>query len=241
MTLPKRLSRARLELFLACPGCFWLDLRAKVRQPAGPPFNLNSAVDHLFRNEFDAYRGGDAVPPRLRAAGLTCIPAAHPDLARWRHTFTGVTRRHATTHLELFGAIDDLWRGPDGRFHVVDYKSTSRQAALSIDADWQRAYKRQVEFYQWLLRGNDLDVSPRAYFVYANGIRDDRPFDDVLRFETRIFAYDGDDSWVEPAIERAIACLLADAPPPSSPSCAYCAYVTAVGAARAAPRTGQLF
>ena len=43
-----------------CPRCFYLDRRLKVGQPPGFPFNLNSAVDSLLKNEFDFYRQKNA-------------------------------------------------------------------------------------------------------------------------------------------------------------------------------------
>jgi hypothetical protein len=38
------LSRTKVELFLDCPRCFYLDRRLGIGRPAGFPFNLNSAV-----------------------------------------------------------------------------------------------------------------------------------------------------------------------------------------------------
>jgi RecB family exonuclease len=159
----KPLSRSRVERFIECPRCFWLENVARVPRPSGPPFSLNIAVDHLLKNEFDRYRESGKVPPRLAAAGIDLVPCAHPDLHRWRSNFKGVRVQHAATGLTFFGAIDDLWRGPDGLHHVVDYKATSKAEEVSLDADWQVAYKRQAEFYQWLLRGEGLKVSPRAF------------------------------------------------------------------------------
>lgn len=223
-----RLSRSKIELFQRCPRCFWLAVNAKIKQPSGPPFSLNIAVDHLFKNEFNAYRGGDIVPPRLQAAGIQCIPAAHPNLEKWRHNFTGVSAKHERTGLELFGAIDDLWVDGQGVHYVVDYKATSKASEVNLDADWQIAYKRQAEFYQWLLRQNGLQISNRAWFVYTNGIKDDAPFEDVLRFKTSLISYDGDDSWVEPTVEAAHDCLSQPAAPRPSDDCEYCGYVDKV-------------
>ena len=45
---PYRLSRTKLENFLNCPRCFYLDRRLGVGQPPGFPFNINSAVDELL-------------------------------------------------------------------------------------------------------------------------------------------------------------------------------------------------
>jgi hypothetical protein len=82
----------------------------------------------------------------------------------------------------------------------LNYKSTSRRGEVTLDAEWQGGYRRQVAFYQWLLRGKGLGVADRAWFVYANGIRDGEAFDDVLRFRTKVIHYDGSDAWVEPAL-----------------------------------------
>ena len=91
--MSRTLSRTKVELFLQCPRCFWLDAVAGVRQPPGFPFNLNSAVDHLLKNEFDRYRGGMEVPPRLAREGHSYVPAAHPELSKWRHNFTDTALR----------------------------------------------------------------------------------------------------------------------------------------------------
>ena len=50
---PFRLSRSRLELFVDCPRCFYLDRRLGTDRPPGFPFTLNSAVDTLLKKEFD--------------------------------------------------------------------------------------------------------------------------------------------------------------------------------------------
>ena len=46
-----------------------------------------------------------------------------------------------------------------------------------LDADWQDGYKKQIEFYQWLLRGNGFKVSDTGYFVYCNGLKNKDVFD----------------------------------------------------------------
>ena len=54
--------------------------------------------------------------------------------------------------------------------------------------------------------------------------QDDGPFDDVLRFRTKIIAYDGNARWVEPTLMETAACLALDAPPAPDPECEYCGY-----------------
>ena len=46
---PFRISRSKIDLFLNCPRCFYLDRRLGVAQPPGYPFSLNSAVDKLLK------------------------------------------------------------------------------------------------------------------------------------------------------------------------------------------------
>jgi hypothetical protein len=222
---PFALSRSKVELFIDCARCFWLDRRQGIVRPSGPPFNLNSAVDQLLKNEFDRYRAAQQPHPLMSAAGLHAVPHAHPQLAAWRENFKGVRSVHRESGLELFGAIDDLWRDLDsGALIVADYKATSKAGEVSLDAAWQVSYKRQMEFYQWLLRRQGLDVARRGWFVYANGQRDRPRFDGRLEFTLRMIPYDGDDGWVEATLAAIRETLMrAEAPPPPS-DCEFCRY-----------------
>lgn len=217
-----RLSRSKVDLFIECPLCFWLGEIKKIKRPSGPPFSLNVAVDHLFKNEFNVSRG-KSVPHRLAKEGLSFIPTAHEKLDEWRENFKGVRRIYRG--IEFFGAIDDLWHDHTGKHYVVDYKATSKADDVSLDADWQISYKRQVEFYQWLLRGNALDMSNQAWFVYTNGIKDDQAFDDQLHFRTKLLPYEGNGDWIEPTLDRLLACLENPQAPEPGSDCQYCAYL----------------
>jgi len=72
-----RLSRSKVDLFIQCPLCFWLDQKSKVKRPSGPPFSLNIAVDHLLKNEFDESRGKD-IPERLAVRSYPLYPLTIP-------------------------------------------------------------------------------------------------------------------------------------------------------------------
>ena len=221
----KRLSRSKVDLFIQCPLCFWLGEIKKIRRPSGPPFSLNIAVDHQFKNEFDLVRGKE-VPVRLAKEGLNFIPTQHNQLQEWRENFKGVKRIYR--EIEFFGAIDDIWNDQHGKHYVVDYKATSKADEVSLDADWQISYKRQVEFYQWLLRGNGLDMSDQAWFVYTNGIKDDKAFDDSLQFKTKLLSYMGNGAWIEPTLDKIVDCLEDANPPKADASCEYCNYVAKI-------------
>ena len=221
---PFRLSRSRLENFIRCRRCFYLDNRLGIPQPAGYPFTLNSAVDHLLKKEFDIHRLRGTSHPLMKAYNVDAVPYNHPDLDAWRENFTGVQYLHPETNFLITGAVDDVWINAKKELLVVDYKSTAKDGEVNIDADWQDGYKRQMEIYQWLLRRNNFPVSATGYFVYANGQKDRKAFDAKLEFDVHLFAYTGDDSWVEDAICQARKNLEKKTLPEASPDCDYCAY-----------------
>jgi hypothetical protein len=228
---PFALSRSKVELFLDCARCFYLDRRLGIGRPAGFPFNLNSAVDALLKKEFDDYRAKEEPHPLMLQAGLDAVPHRHPELETWRSNFKGVRTVHERTNLELFGAIDDLWRDRgSGELIVADYKATSKAGEVGIDADWQISYKRQMEFYQWLLRRRGHRVARRGWFVYCNGKRDLPAFNARLEFTISLLPYDGDDGWVEATLAEIRDTLAAPTPPVAGDGCEYCDYV-----ARASP------
>lgn len=222
---PFAVSRSKIELFERCPRCFYLDRRFGVGQPPPAPYTLNSAVDGLLKKEFDAHRAAATRHPLMEHYGLKAIPFDHPKLNSWRENFEGVRALHPPTNFTVFGAIDDLWIGDDGKVHVVDYKATAKDSEITLDADWQIAYKRQAEIYQWLLRRNDLTVSDTAYFVYVNGRKDREAFDGKLEFDVHLLPYTGSDAWLEPTLLKMKETLEATSPPASSPTCEFCQYV----------------
>ena len=221
---PFKLSRSKIEDFLRCPRCFYLDRRLGVGKPPSFPFTLNSAVDHLLKKEFDIHRAKGEPHPLMKHYKVDAIPFQHPDLDKWRENFVGLQYHHEPTNFIVTGAVDDLWQTPEGEIIVVDYKATSKDAQVGIDADWQQGYRNQMEIYQWLLRHLGFPVSSRGYFVYANGRRDREAFDGKLEFDITLILYEGDSSWVEGALLDAHKVLTADGAPESAPDCDYCHY-----------------
>lgn len=225
---PFKVSRSKIELFKQCPRCFWLDVRLKITQPSGPPFNINKAIDELFKKEFDSYRTKGEPHPIMAEYEVQAIPFAHEKLDEWRETFIGVQAPHEPTNLLVFGAVDDLWVNPDGEVIVVDYKATAKDREVDINAGWQISYKRQMEVYQWLLRQNGLTVSDTGYFVYTNGRMDVDGFFDRIEFKTKVIPYKGNDSWVEPTLLQMKQCMDGDMPPMGESimggPCEFCTY-----------------
>jgi len=224
-TIPYRLSRTRIDLFLNCPRCFYLDRKRGVDRPPGFPFSLNSAVDKLLKKEFDVLREKGEAHPLMKKFDIDAIPLKHEKLNEWRDALKGgITYLDKKTNFLVTGGIDDVWVNKDGEFIIVDYKATSKDEEVSLDADWQIGYKRQMEIYQWLFRKNGFKVSDTGYFVYCNGNTENEKFDAKLEFDIKIIPYKGDDSWVEKSIKDAYECLNSNVLPRASADCDFCNY-----------------
>ena len=223
---PFKVSRSGIELFLECPRCFYINHRLGIRRPSGPPFNINSLVDRLLKKEFDVHRVNGTAHPLMQQYRIDAIPYQHPMIGEWRENFKGVRVHHVPANLIVTGAIDDLWLNPAGEIMVVDYKATAKSGEVTIDAEWQQSYKRQMEIYQWLVRRQGLSVSDTGYFVYCNG-QDAQAFDGRIEFAVKLLPYTGSDCWVEDALGDLKRCLLDEDIPDRPEDCEFCGYASA--------------
>ncbi len=225
-----RLSRSKIDLFVECPRCFYVDNKLGTARPPGFPFALNSAVDALLKKEFDIHRAGKTAHPLMERYRIDAMPFQHPKMDIWRENFKGIDYAHPGTGFTVSGAIDDVWVSSNGELIIVDYKSTSKDERIeALDKEWHAGYKRQMEVYQWLFRRNGFTVSDTGYFVYANASKDKKAFDGLLEFEVTLVPHKGDDSWVEGTLAKIKTCLDSDSIPDTAPECDYCRYREAAG------------
>ncbi len=225
---PFEISRSKIDLFLKCPFCFYLDCKMGVRQPPGYPFTLNSAVDRLLKKEFDYYRERGVAHPLMKKNNVKAIPFKHEKLEEWRDSLRrGIRYLHPETNLLIKGGVDDLWINDGGELIVVDYKATAKNSQVDLNQEWQISYKRQMEIYQWLFKKNGFKVNDIGYFVYCNGLINKDFFEEKLEFEISVIPYKGDGQWIENTIVEIKRCLMGDVPQ-SSAECEFCLYRTAV-------------
>jgi len=201
-----------------------------VARPPGYPFNLNSAVDALLKKELDTHRANGTQHPLAKAYGLDAIPLAHAKMDEWRNALSqGVMYFHEPTRIMVRGGVDDIWVNKNNELIVIDYKATSKDSRIeSLDEEWHRGYKRQLEVYQWLLRKNGFSVSNTGYWFYANATKDRDAFDARLDFELTLVPHTGNADWVEGVLFEIKRCLEGDAVPESSQECDFCTYRKAV-------------
>ena len=230
------LSRSRIENFVRCPACFYLQQVKGVRYPSIPGFNINEATDVLLKRDFDVYRQKGEAHPFLDALGLPhLIPYRHEDFEKWTQSLHfGAEGRmntvHESTNLKIGGGLDDVWLNKQTQqLHIVDYKSTSQKSEgkkISLDDPWKASYKRQMDLYVWVMREKGYDVSSTGYFLYCDGDRfSDYEFlgcqDVHMRFQMTLMPYEVDLSWIEPTLHNIKQCLLELATPKHNYKCEY--------------------
>jgi len=181
-----------------------------------------------MKNEFDILRANGQAHALMEKYGIDAIPLQHPDLPDWRddhYKYEGAWIIHEPTNLKICGIIDDIWTDPKtGKIFIVDYKSTSTSKEISLDDEYKKGYKRQMEVYQWIFRQKGFDVGNTGYFMFANAGRNREKFDGRLEFKLSIIPYEGDASWVEGTIVEIKKCLESDELPESGEKCEYCDY-----------------
>ena len=235
-TGPYELSRSRIENFVRCKACFYMQQVEGVAFPSIPGFNINEAADVLLKRDFDSYRQKQMPHPFLVALGMdNLIPFAHQDFDLWTQSLHfGAKDRLNTVHeesnLKVGGGLDDVWLDiSTDKLHVVDYKSTSLRTpdkTITLDDKWKDSYKRQMELYVWVLRRKGFDVSGTGYFLYCDGDR----FSEYeflgssgasMRFKMSLITHQVAVEWIESTLMAIRQCLDGDGRPLHSNGCEF--------------------
>ena len=197
-----KISRSKMERFLECPRCFWLEVKKGIRRPPSFPYTINSAIDSLLKQEFDVHREGGTAHYIMKKYNIDAIPYKCKEIETWRQNFVGIQFQHKPTGFLVFGAVDDVWINPAGELIVVDYKATGANEYNIYDS-----YKRQMEVYQWLLLQNGYKVSEIGYFLFARVNKNNGFAEGKLSFNLSLEAQKGDSAWVESALLSARSIL----------------------------------
>lgn len=226
-----RLSRSKIDFFFECERCFYLDNVLGTKRPGFPSFNLNIAVDELFKNEFDKYREEKTPHPIMEEYKINAVPFEHEKMDTWRDPFVGITHTDEATGLVISGGVDDVWMNPDKSLIIVDYKSTSKDGRIDKlgDSPWEKQYSRQLGIYRWLLEKNGFKVQPTGYLVYANADKSLPAFDNKLNFESTLVPVETDVNWIEAKLAEIKVCLDRKDLPPCGERCEFCVYREAAG------------
>ena len=226
-----KISRSSIGSFINCERCFYLNKVGNIKDIGMPAFSLNSAHDHLMKKELDVYREKAEPHPYMDGLKRNLIPFQHENMEEWRENFKGITYHHEKTNLIITGAVDDVWIDVDtNELIIVEYKSTStlKEIDLYDGTPWKEQYRRQIDIYQWLFKMNGFKVADDSVFLYSNGLKTSKKFNDVMKFKTYILEYKGSTDWVEPKIFEIKKVLDQKTIPKSNKDCATCSYVESV-------------
>ena len=223
-----KLSRSTVERYIQCQRCCYLEKNHNIRPPS-LPFTLNIAVDNLCKNEFDFYREKQEPHPLFKKHQIDAVPFKHDHIDIWRNNFQGLRYKSLDYNYDFGGAIDDVWQNRSGELIVADVKATSRNEFNWLETfqkyDYPKAYKRQLEMYQWLLRKNGFKVSNEAYLLYFNGKKNEKFFNNTLQFDTHLIKLNCSSEWVEQAILDTVNLLRSSTFPKPSAKCDFCNYI----------------
>ena len=211
------LSRRQLEMFVQCPRCFWMLRKHGIDPPKGYPLALNTAMDKLLKEEFDAYRAEGKPHPILAEHGVDAKPFADFDLLQeWRNNRQGIRWADPITGCTLFGAVDDILEMSDGALSVLDYKS-SGAAQIKV----YESYRLQLDTYMFLLEQNGYKVAPQAYLAFFVAVKDDG-FRGRLPFKGTVVAVPSETARVGELFREALILAEADEAPPPGEGCEPC-------------------
>ena len=223
-----KLSRSTVEKYISCPRCCVLEKNYQIRSPS-LPFTLNIAVDNLCKNEFDYYRLRGEPHPLFLQYDIDAVPFNHKDIDIWRNNFKGLRYISDKDKYDFGGAIDDVWIKNNGDLIVADVKATAKN-----NFDWEetyknyeypKAYKRQLEMYQWLLKKNGFPVAEEAYLIYFNGKKNEKFFNNKIDFDVHLIKLNCSTEWVETKVLETVDLLRSNKFPNPSFNCEQCNYL----------------
>lgn len=211
------LSRWQLELFSKCPRCFWLLKRHNVKQPEGFPLALNTAMDGLLKEEFDAYRAKGQPHPILVEYHINAkLFSDIKRLEAWRNNFQGLRWTDPATGHTLFGAIDDILEFPDGSLAILDYKSSGAREATVYPS-----YQLQLDVYTFLLKQLGYKTAPQAFLAFFLAVKD-AGFNGRLPFRRALLTVTTQPDRVPTLFEQAIQLAQSNRLPESGAECGFC-------------------
>lgn len=150
-----KLSPSKLNMFAACPRCFWFSMHKK-KFPAGLPMFLNNMMDLIEKNYYDKHRK-EGLPPLLKGK----VPCKLVDEKLAQRVRKYITWTDKETGAVLRGKMDDCFLEENGALAVMDNKTLSGELK-----EIREGYKLQLDCYAFLLEKNGYKVSNNGYLIY---------------------------------------------------------------------------
>ena len=228
---PFTVSRTRIQNFLDCPRCFYVQNRHGVKALGSLPFRLNSATDTLLKKTFDTAREKQIPHRYFKEKKIDLVPFKHEKMDEWRENFQGVKHHYEKTNLIVQGAVDEILIDLNTKeLSPIEFKSTQTNAAESVQylgKSYHKQWKNQLEIYGYLLEKNGFKISEDSYIVFCNAEINHEEWNEKLNFKVQVINYKMDYSWVESTLDKIKELLLQNNTPDfSDPDyCDMCRYL----------------
>jgi len=201
MTEPITLGVTYLQSALDCPLCFWIAER--LGSPPSIFASITSQMDSVIKGYMRQFIGSSDLPEWFPVRG-TLLDAGQT--LRATDPATGIT---------VAGKLDALVNTPDGKYHIVDYKTGRPPEEVP------NYYQTQLDGYAYLLERNGYQPVAGGVLLYFTPQHGDLG-EGLFPFKITAVRASVDSSRVLGALARAKEILDATTPPPRSEDCEMC-------------------
>jgi|TARA_B110000196_G_C21072652_1_gene628307 CRISPR/Cas system-associated exonuclease Cas4 (RecB family) len=236
-----QLSRSRFDEFMNCPRCFYLKVNKGFMSPSTPGWTLNTLTDTLLKKEFDECRAKQEPHRIMITNNLSHLVPYASEIIKdkkgndkllieeWRDSLHyGIKHRFKDTNIILQGGVDDVWFNTKTKELVIaDYKSQHKKEISQetyFNDPYKEGYKRQLDYYAYILKGMGFKVSSDAYFYICNAKEIDEGFHGKMLFDEVLIHYKIRTDYLETEIQKMIDAMNSENIPSSHDSCENCAY-----------------
>ena len=236
-----QLSRSRFDEFMNCSRCFYLKVNKGFMSPSTPGWTLNTLTDTLLKKEFDECRAKQEPHRIMITNNLSHLVPYASEIIKdkkgndkllieeWRDSLHyGIKHRFKDTNIILQGGVDDVWFNTKTKELVIaDYKSQHKKEISQetyFNDPYKEGYKRQLDYYAYILKGMGFKVSSDAYFYICNAKEIDEGFYGKMLFDEVLIHYKIRTDYLETEIQKMIDAMNSENIPSSHDSCENCAY-----------------
>ena len=209
---PFTVSRTRIQNFLDCKRCFYVQNVMGIKDLRGLPFRLNDATDTLLKKTFDVAREKQVPHRYFEKEKINLVPFKHDKMDEWRQNFQGVKYHYKKANLMVQGAVDEILINlKTNALSPVEFKSTQSkdgEQTKYLGKPHHKFWKNQLEVYGYLLEKNGFKISEDSYIVFCNGDISPDDWKESLKFDVYVINYKMDYSWVEPTLNEIKKLLL---------------------------------
>lgn len=237
-----RLSKSKLDDFVSCPRCFWLETNHKLKQPDMISSKVWKGIERVTTEHYESHRRTRTTPPNLIGQVLEgTIPYQGDRIDMKSLRYWGKGLRFMVDGVEVSTALDDMLERPvatakGGRlFNVVDYKSKSKPTDEDSTRD---LYQNQADVFDLACNVNDYPTDGKVYFDYWSPLSVDAaaPAEAGLdmgqtkqTWLSQVIVLRADHDRIKKLILAAAACLESRIPEPKlkvgkTPGCPVCVY-----------------